>query len=332
MIMKKTPITVSVIGCGYWGSILLQELQHNPSLFHVVACVDPSADIQNRIHRLYPDIPTFKKTTDMYASVSCDAVIIATPTTTHLGLVAEALQQKKHVWVEKPITLHSHDIDELLALRKKVHRAVFVDHTYRYDEGIQKLSAIVHKKDVGPLYEIRSTRTSDGIFRPGESVAWDILVHDLTIGSVIFDDFPIAISASGSSFTKNLPMDTMMVHALYTKNRHMYVTLSWQAAYKTRLIEVIGPHTMVSYEEKNMMRDMHIYTKEDDTWKQTNIYRMQLVHQSLHHALIHFAESIRKNIQPLTGLSEGKEVIRILEAADQSVKQHGMLIQLPLSN
>lgn len=326
--MKQQSITVGVIGCGYWGSIILKELSTCSPQFHIAACVDGSADARNRIHALYPDIPMFTKTADMYASIPCDAVIIATPPETHLSLVAEALEQKKHVWVEKPVTLHNHDVDGILALQKKAHRTVFVDHTYRYDEGIGTLATIVRQKSTGPIYEMRSVRTGDGIFRTDGSVAWDLLVHDLTIGSMLFGTFPNAVSASGSAYRKNKPMDTMLIHLSYPQNRHMYVTLSWQAAYKTRYIELIGPTSMISYTEQQTVRDIRIYQKTQTGWQKKRMRHIQLTHQSLYHALVHFAMCVKNGIRPMTGLTEGEKVIRMLEAVDQSVKCGGTEINL----
>lgn len=333
-------INMAVIGVGYWGPNLVRNFSNTEGASVVTVC-DTSEERLQRIAHSYPGI---KLTTD-YASVLHDenvhAVAIATPVRTHYTLAKAALEAGKHVLLEKPMTERSCEAKELLELSQKVHRVLLVDHTFLYMGAIRKLKALIDAGDLGTINYYDSMRVNLGIFQNDVNVAYDLATHDISILYYLLPERPIGVSATGMSHIAGQPENVAFMTLFYPNSMIAHINVNWLSPVKIRQTLICGSRRMVVFDDLHASEKIKIYDSGitvrniEDINKARVEYRMGDIliptyprTEALTVEAAHFIACIRGDEQPLSGAKLGYEIIKLLEAAEQSLKVNGNYVEV----
>ncbi len=325
-------LKIGVIGYGYWGPNLVRNFFSNTSC-EVVAVADLKPARLASLKKQYPSISVTANPPSIIKDYSIEAVVIATPAVSHFSLAKKALMQRKHVLVEKPMTLTLSQAKELISLAKKQKRVLMVDHTYLYTDAVQKIKKLIQTNEIGKLRYFDSTRTNLGIFQQDINVLWDLAAHDVSILSYLIDEKPQTIQASGVSHTKNRIVNIAFITIKYPSGLVAHFNCSWSSPVKIRRILIGGTKKMIVYDDVEPTEKIKVYdsgyafkkNKDTATWMVD--YRSGDIHIpkiELQEALIwvvkDFIDSIARGKKPIADSDLGLEVVKILTLAQKSMK------------
>jgi predicted dehydrogenase len=291
-------IYVGLIGCGYWGPNLIRNFMKAKGC-DLVAVADQRPERLEAARCLNPAMKTTRSAQEVIESDLIDAVVIATPISTHFGLAKACLQNRKHVFIEKPITRTSAEARELISLARRQNRILMVDHTFIYSGAVRKLREIIDSGDLGDIYYYDSVRLNLGLFQPDVNALWDLAPHDFSVLTHLLRRKVRRVGAAGSSpvcwngwkresivyVTVELEDDTIA---------HFH--LNWLSPVKLRRTLIGGSRKMVVYD--------HLVPKVDQT-------------EPLEIACQHFVDCIGKGETPITDGAAGLRVVELLEAAEE---------------
>ena len=333
-------ISVGVVGFGYWGPNLVRNFEANPQT-RVVSVADFSQDRLDRVAALYPQIAVTTSAADLIANPAVDAVIIATPVSTHFELAMAALKAGKHVLVEKPITSTAEQASRLIDEAARRGLVLMVDHTFVYTGAVRKMHELVKAPAFGQVRYYDSTRVNLGLFQHDVNVLWDLAVHDLSIMAHIIDEQPTAVSATGHSQMPGQP-EYVAFLTVYFPSVIAHINVNWLSPVKIRRTLVGGTQQMIVYDDLETSEKIKLYDKgitvtetPDDVRKLLISYRtgdLWSPKVSDAEALMveadHFAACIAGQEQPISGGEAGLSLVRILEAANTSLAARGAPIEL----
>jgi predicted dehydrogenase len=338
------PTRIGIVGCGYWGPNLLRNFIENEAAEVRWICdLDPSRLAV--MGRRYPAAETTADYHKLLQDHSLDAVVIATPVATHYEFARDALESGKHVLIEKPITARASEAEELIRIAEKTGRILMVDHTFVYTGAVRKMKELVTGGDLGELLYFDSVRINLGIFQRDINVVWDLAPHDLSIMDYLIDIRPIALTATGSSHIERGIENIAYVMLRFPGEFIAHFHFNWLAPVKIRRSLLAGSRKMVVYDDIEPTEKIRVYDKgvttnrsEDEreaVYKTLVSYRTGDVWvpkldstEALKYVCAEFLDSIRKNRQPLTDGYAGLRVVKLLEAAQQSIDEGGRLIDL----
>lgn len=339
---RARPIQVAVVGCGYWGPNLIRNFASTPGARLVAAC-----DLQpERFGRLVAQHPAVEFTRDFDALIArddLDAVAIATPVSTHFHLARKALAAGKHVMVEKPMTATVAEAMELVALAEVNQRVLMVDHTFAYTGAVRKIRDLVAGGKMGELLYYDSVRINLGLFQSDVNVLWDLAVHDLAIMDFALGQEPVAVSATGHAHLPGQPEDVAYLTCFFESNLIAHLHLNWLSPVKIRRTIIGGDTQMLVYDDLEPSEKLKVYDRGaslknagDETARRQKVdYRigdMWAPHippgEALQCNTAHFIECIENSLTPLTDGHAGLRVVRILEAATESMKRRGEPVSL----
>lgn len=342
--MKKTStVGISIIGVGYWGPNFIRNLSTIP-LASIRYICDLDKKQLKKINQLYPSIKTTTKFQDVLKDKKTEAVIIATPVRTHFMLAKQALEAGKHVLVEKPLTANIKDAQELVALSKEKKRILMVDHTFVYHPAVQKMKQLVIKKELGELFYFDSVRTNLGLFQNDTNVLWDLATHDLSIMDYLLGQDPKEIIAIGASHIRKDIENVVYVTVRYPGNLLGHIHVNWLAPVKLRMTLLSGYHKMIAYNDMEPIEKIKIYDRsirykqnlENISWSKYR-YRVGNIEsphiddeEALRILCKHFINCILGKEKPLTSGEQGLRIVTMLEAAQESLRQHSQPIPLHL--
>ncbi|MEO8769684.1 MAG: Gfo/Idh/MocA family oxidoreductase [Ferruginibacter sp.] len=333
-------IKVGIIGYGYWGPNLVRNFNALDNC-KVICVADARAERLSLVAKNYPTIECVTDANDLLNHSQVDAVIIATPVFTHFDLAKKALQNGKHVLLEKPMASTVAEASELIEIAAKKNLLLMVDHTFLYTGAVQKMKSLIDSDAIGTLRYIDSTRINLGLLQPDINVLWDLAPHDLAILLYLNNLKPYSINATGISHTKNGIENIAYLTVNYQENFIAHFNCSWTSPVKLRTFLVGGSDKMLVYNDLEPAEKLRIYDSgfevknHDDRLKLMVEYRAGDIHipqVSLHEALKEMANdfitSILEQKVPRSTSSLGLEVVRILEISQQSLKQGGKEILL----
>jgi len=339
LIDSSVVVRVGIIGCGYWGPNLIRNFHENPQS-HVVAVSDLRPD---RLKPLAKKLPGVKLTTDyreILRDPSIDAVIVATPISTHYTLASRALKMGKHVLVEKPLTRTAKEGAALNRLAQRYKKNLMVGHTFEYHPAVLKVGQLIQEGEIGNIHYIDSVRVNLGLYQSdGLNVIWDLAPHDLAIILRWIGQSPCRVSAWGRSFVKKGIEDVAFIRLDFPQGTLAHIHVSWLAPTKIRRATIVGDKRMIIYDdlenvEKIKIADQGAHIDPANPELRVN-YRVGdivsprvSIEEPLARECAHFIECILKNKKPETDGLSGLEVVRILEAADKSIKREGAVISL----
>ncbi len=334
-------VRVGVIGYGYWGPNLVRNFAEVPGS-QVAAVSDLSLDRLAPVHSRYPTVQTTTDYREVLADPSIDAIVVATPVSTHFQLAMEALQAGKHVLVEKPITPTSKDAAKLIDAAGHHQRVLMVDHTFVYTGAVRKIKELVDGGRLGGLYYYDSVRVNLGLVQHDVNVLWDLAVHDLSIMDYVLGKTPYAVSATGASHIPGKPVNTAYLTCLFEDNLIAHFHVNWLAPVKVRRTLIGGDRQMIVYDDLEPSEKIKVYDKgitlngDDEAAHNLLVgYRagdMFAPHLSLDEGLrveaTHFLTCVREGKQPDSDGAAGLRVVRILEAATASMAQNGCPVEI----
>jgi len=330
-----------VIGFGYWGPNLVRVL--NTAERSMVRYVCDARDHRRELaERMYPTTKVVTDHRELLADPDVDVIAIATPVSTHSQLAMEALEAGKHVFVEKPLTATSEEARQVVEMARATNRTVFVDHTFVYTEAVRKIADLIDNQELGELLYYDSTRVNLGLFQHDVNVIWDLVVHDLAILDRITLHPPTSVMAIASSPIPNQHESIAYVTLFYEKNFIAHVHASWLSPVKIRQALIGGTRRMIVYDDLEPSEKIKIYDKGVElVHDPAESYALQVGYRSgdmvspminpyeaLANAVNHANASFLEGVQPITNGDTGYQVVRILEAANQSAQQGGRRIDL----
>jgi len=333
--------TVGIIGCGYWGPNLLRNFAENEAAeLRWICDADPA-----RLAAMGRRYPAAKTTTDyqhLLDDPQLDAIAVVTPVATHFQLARRALLAGKHLLVEKPLTATAGEAEELIELADRNQRTLMVDHTFVYTGAVRKMKEIVKSGELGDLLYFDSVRINLGLFQKDINVLWDLAPHDLSIMDYLIERQPDAVSAIGSCHIEQGIENIAYLMMHFADDFIAHFHFNWLAPVKIRRTMIAGSRKMILYDDIEPTEKVRIYDKGVTTnrvdpdreadyqtlvsYRTGDVWAPKLDStEALRHVVSEFLASIRSGRQPLTDGQSGLRVVRLLEAAQQSIKNNGQV-------
>jgi predicted dehydrogenase len=341
----KQPIIVGVVGCGYWGPNLIRNLKSLPNCKLTTMC-DVSEARLKHLNTLYSDIKGVTDFEYMLNGVGLDAVVIATPIKQHFTLAKASLLAGKHTLIEKPMAASSVECQELIEVAQSKGLVLMVGHTFLYSAPVRKIVQIVHAGDIGDIRYINSRRLNLGLFQRDINVAWDLAPHDISIILHVLGEFPLIVNCQGNAHVTPGIEDVTNISLSFRHKRFASIQSSWLEPRKVREMTIVGTRRMIVYDDLETHEKIRIYDVRVECPPHYDTFAD--FHYSYHYGdsyipylkqeeplkaeCEHFLDCIEKGNRPLTSGYEGLELVRILEAASTSLKEHGAPVEFSLSH
>ncbi|OEU50503.1 MAG: oxidoreductase [Desulfobacterales bacterium S3730MH5] len=332
-------INVGVIGCGYWGPNLIRNFNWLANC-NMAICCDRDIKQLKRMKRLYPGIETTTEAEALFRSPGLDAIGIATPVFTHYDLAREALDNGKHVFVEKPMTHSVETCLSLIEIAEMMDRVLMVGHTFEYTAAVNKAKELIEAGGLGePLY-ISSIRVNLGLFQRDINVIWDLAPHDISVITYLLGQVPESVNCQGKSHYKKGIEDVANLTLNYDNGVIAFVHSSWLDPNKIRKTTIVGSKKMLVYDDVEPQEKIKIYDKGIDappyydtygdfqfSYRYGDIYSPRLEdYEPLRKQCEHFVDCIEHGLQPRTDGHSGLRVVSILEAASCSLQRGGQAV------
>ena len=336
-------IKVGVIGHGYWGPNLVRNFMAAPGSAVARVC-DLREERLTPLQKFYPGIKTCSNPVDMINDPQIDAVVIATPVSSHFDLAMAALKAGKHVLVEKPLAANSDHARQLIneaAARKLV---LLVDHTFVYTDAVRKIRELISSGQLGEIYYYDAVRVNLGLFQHDVNVIWDLAIHDLSIMDYVLPAKPVAISTTGISHIPGQPENVAYITLFFAGAQIAHVHVNWLTPVKVRHTLIGGSEKMILYDDLEPSEKLKVYDKginvtprPEDVYKMLVSYRLGDMYaprldntEALQTEALHFIDCIENNRQPDTDGAAGLRMVQMIEAAEMSLRDRGRLIELQL--
>jgi len=332
-------VRVGVIGYGYWGPNIVRNL-HGLEHCQVVSVCDKNPSALKRAQKSYPGVQVTTDFSEVLQSPDIDAVAIVTPVWTHFELAKAALENGKHVFVEKPFTATSQQAEELIELADRKNLRIMVDHTFLFSGAVRKIRELVDDGTLGPLYYYDSTRVNLGLFQHDVSVLWDLAPHDLSIMDYLIVEKPEAVVATGSNHLNHLA-DMAFITVYFPSNVIAHFNVNWLSPVKVRNTLIGGRDKMLVWNDLDPDEKIKVYDKGVKITKAEGVYDLLVSYRSgdvwgpkvdsteaLKVELEYFIQCIVDGKTPVNDGAAGLRVVRLLEAAEQSLQARGQLVRL----
>ncbi len=333
-------IRIAIIGYGYWGPNLVRNFYNTPDCT-VALVVDSRPDRLALVSKNFPATRTSTDINDALTGSDIDAVVIATPTATHYSLAKTALANGKHVLVEKPMAKSVAEAEEMIAIAEKANKLLMVDHTFLYTGAVKKMKALIDNGDVGDINYFDSTRINLGLFQPDINVLWDLAPHDISILFYLIHARPVSVSASGISHTPNGLENVAYLTVNYDSSHIAHFSCSWSSPVKIRKILIGGTKKMIMFDDVEPSEKVKVYdtgysVKSDEDKRRLLIdYRVGDIYipkldqkEALSGMAADFISSIAKGGTPVSNYKIGLEVVKVLEAAQESITNKGKEVMI----
>lgn len=333
-------ITLAVIGFGYWGPNLVRNFSQIEDCV-VKTVVDLNTSRLAAARKLYPHLITTTSAETVCADPQIDAIIIAAPVSTHYPLAKTALQHGKHVLIEKPMTDTTAKALELIDLSARNRKVLMVDHTFLYTGAVKKIKALVDQGELGDIQYFDSTRINLGLFQHDTNVIWDLAAHDVAILEHVVSAPVSSIIATGISHTSNQVANIAYLTLYYQAKTIAHFTVSWTSPVKVRKILIGGAKKMLMYDDLEPTEKIRVYdtgyqvqsSEERDKilvdYRVGDVYIPKVaVTEALKGVAEDFLNAILHGATPVSNAETGVSVVRILEAADRSLKNRGKEVVL----
>jgi predicted dehydrogenase len=339
----ESTINIGIIGYGYWGPNLVRNFSEIPGV-RVKIVSDFKPELLAKVQARYPTIQVTTNCQDIFSDSKIDAVAIATPVSTHFDLALAALQAGKHVLVEKPITVTTEQALRLIDEAERRNLVLMVDHTFVYTGAVRKMAELISNKGLGDIYYYDSVRVNLGLFQHDVNVLWDLAVHDLSIMDYVLLSKPYAVSATGMNHVPQGPENIAYLTLFFEDNLIAHINVNWLAPVKVRRTLIGGSQKMIVFDDLDPSEKIKVYDKGITVnGSSESVYQMLIGYrtgdmwapkldmtEALRTEGLHFIRCIEESSHPITDGKAGLRIVRILEAATQSMKQQGRLVELDL--
>lgn len=332
-------IRMGVIGYGYWGpNIVRNFLGHDRS--RVVAICDKDSKSLRRARQAHPDMRITMDHNELLTATDIDAVAVVTPVWTHFELAKTALENGKHVFVEKPFTYTTAQAQELIELAERRNLKIMVDHTFLFTGAVKRIRQLVDDETLGDLYYYDSTRVNLGLFQHDVNVIWDLAPHDLSIMDYLIKQKPEAVVATGEQHLNHVA-DVAFITLYYPNNMIGHINVNWLSPVKVRTTLIGGEKKMLVWNDLEADEKIKVYDKGVQMSGGEGVYQMLVSYRSgdmwaprieqveaLKVEAAYFVDCILNNQKPFNDGAAGLHVVRMLEAADESLRRKGQMVRL----
>ena len=332
-------IRMGVIGYGYWGPNIVRNFNHTEGITIVSIC-DVNSDKLKRAKKSYPNLELTSDVNDILSSPNIDAVAVVTPVATHFDLAKKALENGKYVFVEKPFTQTVAQAEELIELADRKNLKIMVDHTFLFTGAVRKIKQVIDEGTLGDLYYFDSMRVNLGLFHHDANVIWDLAPHDFSIMDYLIKETPKAVVATGRAHFHHGLEDVAYITLFLSNNMIAHFNVNWLSPVKVRTTLIGGDKKMLVWndldtDEKIKIYDKGVEVKNGDKYDLLVSYRSGDVWvpkidqgEALKREAEHFVECINNGKLPMNDGRAGLRVVKMLEAANKSLKNKGELISI----
>lgn len=332
--MSADCVRVGAVGCGYWGPNVIRNLDVVDG-FELSMICDADRDRLAAVAARYPSATATTRVDDVLDNPRLDAVYLATPVSTHYALTRRALLTRKHVLIEKPLATTVEQAQELALLAAERGLVLMVGHTFVFSPPVRKIKELIANGQVGPIYYIETTRVNLGLFQKDVSVLWDLGPHDLSILMYWLEEVPSSVSARGRSFHGEALEDVAFVTLEFPSGILAQLQISWLAPSKLRRTSIVGRQRMIVYDDLEPVEKVKIYDRGVDrqpasygefqlTYRSGDILSPRLdTAEPLHVQSQHWLDCIRTGREPDASPQSGVDVVRVIQAAERSLRQGG---------
>jgi predicted dehydrogenase len=332
------PVRVAVVGLGYWGPNLVRNLAEL-DVADLVAVCDLDPERLAVVGRRYPAVRRTRDLNDVLTAPDIEAVLVATPVSTHHSIGMAALKAGKHLFVEKPLAMSVVEGEHLAATASKLDLVLMPGHTFLYSPPVVAIHDLIVSGALGRLLFVSSSRVNLGLHQSDVSVVWDLAPHDFSILRYWLGETPAYISATARACVGERP-DVAFIDFEYGSGPIAHVELSWLAPSKLRRTTIVGSEKMVVYDDTSnepvRVFDSGVHLREPETFGEFRLtYRTgDIVSPRIDAAeplsleLKDFCNAIRKGTHPRSSSIVGLEVVRMMEAVDHSLSSHGNRVEV----
>ncbi len=332
-------INIGVIGYGYWGPNIVRNFNALDET-KVLSICDGNQAAMSRARRAYPQIAVTRICDDVLTSPEIDAVAVITPVSTHFDLAKKALENGKHVFVEKPFTATVSQAEELINLAARKKLTIMVDHTFIFTGAVRKIKQLIDGKVLGDLYYYDSVRVNLGLFQRDVNVIWDLAPHDFAVMGYLLDEKPIAVAACGKAHVNGME-DTAYVTVHFNNNLIAHFSVNWLSPVKVRTTLIGGEKKMLVWNDLEPDEKIKVYDKGVEIRSKEAEYKMLVNYRSgdMHAPRVehiealkveaeYFVRCIKEGETPINDGHAGLRVVRMLDACNASLIKKGEAVAL----
>jgi len=336
---SRDVLRVGVIGYGYWGPNIVRNFQGHEKA-DVVAVCDKNSQSLARVRRAHPEVPVTSDQMEVLTSTQVDVVAVVTPVWTHFELAKLALENGKHVFVEKPFTSTTAQAEQLIELAERKNLKIMVDHTFLFTGAVKRIKQFVDDGTLGSLYYYDSTRVNLGLFQHDCNVIWDLAPHDLSIMDHLIMSKPEAIVATGANHL-NGHADVAFLTIYYPNNLIAHINGNWLSPVKVRTTLIGGEKKMLVWNDLEADEKIRLYDRGVQMMSGEAVYQQLVSYrtgdmwspnieqiEALKVEASYFIDCIRNNKRPFNDGEAGLRIVRMLEAADESLKLRGKVVKV----
>lgn len=332
-------VNLACVGVGGWGKNLIRTF-HSLPICRILYLCDLDQKRLEEVGRAYPDTKRTASFEEVLGDKRVEGVVVATGACEHYHLAKQALLAGKHVFIEKPMTLKAREAEELVEIAAKSDRKLMVGHLLIYHPGIVRLKQVIDEGELGEIYYLYSQRVNLGVIREDENALWSFGPHDLSVMLYLLGAFPTSVSVRGKAYVRRGIEDVVFVNLTFSKERMAQLQLSWLDPHKIRMITVVGSKKMAVFDDMENTEKLKVYDKGITqpffaSYGEALHLRfgdITIPHLEMTEPLTiecrHFVECIRTNGRPKTDGLQGLAVVRILEAAQESLEREGAPVPL----
>lgn len=332
-------LNMGVIGYGYWGPNIVRNFSSVDGI-QVVAVCDSSPDMLKKARKTYPALEVSTDPASILESTNIDAVAVITPVFTHFDLARKALENGKHVFVEKPFTFTVQQAEELVELADRKGLKIMVDHTFLFTGAVKKIKELMDEGALGKLYYYDSMRVNLGLFQHDVNVVWDLAPHDFSVMDFLIQEKPVALSATGEIHYNGFE-DIAYVTVYCEQNVIAHFNVNWLSPVKVRTTLLGGDKKMLLWNDLEADEKLKIYDKGVEVTNRENVYELLVSYRSgdawipridqveaLKLEANYFVDCVTNDKTPINDGHAGLRIVKMLEAANESLKGKGKLVEL----
>ena len=332
-------IRIGVIGYGYWGPRIVRNFDSIEGCRVALVC-DTSPEALRRVKQAYPKMEVTPDVSEILDNTSVDAVAVVTPVWTHFDLAKAALENGKHLFVEKPFTSTTGQAEELIELAETKSLQIMVDHTFLFTGAVRKIRQLIDEGALGKLYYYDSSRVNLGLFQHDVNVIWDLAPHDLSIMDYLVKDKAEAIAATGKSHLNGYE-DVAFITVYFENHMIAHINVNWLSPVKVRTTLIGGERRMIVWNDLEADEKVRVYDKGVQITSQQGVYDLLVGYRSgdmwapkvdqteaLKTECAYFVNCVQDNATPFNDGRAGLKIVKMLEAANKSIQEKGRLVTL----
>lgn len=343
--MGSDVLQVGLVGLGYWGPNYARVVTELPGTELTWACDMSEAALESIAGRY--SARTTTSPDELFAAEDVDAVIVATPTSTHAALSLSALSAGKHVLCEKPLAASVTECDDVIAAAEDAGRTLFVGHTFIFNPAVRQMRDLIVDGQIGTLLYCHAARTGLGPIRQDVNALWDLAPHDLAIIFHLFGREPVSVTATGQAFLRDGVEDVVFASMRFEDGAIAGVHVSWLDPYKVRRVTAVGDRRMVVFDDVAVDEKLKVFDRgasyeavsESARGTEFGEYRALVRDGDIHIPKVAAREPLKEQVsafvascvtgaEPQTGGREGRRVVAVLEAATRSLRSGGAPVEI----